>query len=565
MAGLSYLVRRGGVLHFRATVPPDCRSKIGRRELRVSLGTGRMREARGKAFALAAFVRALMDDLRTGLMADLTSEEIFELTRREFRRILDNDRRARMQHPGTYDFGVRLPSTGLPEEDWLDISGLDPWEYTSARRADEVIRGKINEQRWPDLKRPVLEMLKRFGIEVSAEDPVINEVCLQYARGFVESMSAIKIREHGHIDYTPDVFLAEEQPPSPAPQETMESRLQPPKRMLSDLIRVYSEEKKQHGWTKRSERTISERLNYLIELMGDIELASIDHDFAFEFRKMLLAKPKKRQPAQARKTGKLESLAPGTVNNITTDISAMFKYAKKRAWIAENYFAEMSVRDTTPAHKKKAKFTKEELALVFGPGFVEACKDIPWRFWVPILGLFTGARLDEIAQARVDDVREIDGVWCLVVEAADGKPVKTLSGDRRVPLHPFLIQDLKFLAFIEQMRASNEVELFPGLKRIQGRKGHYMTKWFGEYRDGLGIAKTRTFHSLRKNFSNNLAIHDVPIGMIKRLDGHSLASDVTEHHYIQDIPVTKLEVYIKRLDFGVNLSPLAGSRFVPRD
>jgi len=171
--------------------------------------------------------------------------------------------------------------------------------------------------------------------------------------------------------------------------------------------------------------------------------------------------------------------------------------------------------------------------------------------------------LDEIAQALVDDVRQIDGVWCLVVESSAEKAVKTLSGNRSIPLHRFLIQDLKFLDFVEQQRRAGEVELFPGLKRVQGRKGHYVTKWFGRYRDSLGIQKTRTFHSLRKNFSNNLAMHDTPVNMIKRLDGHSLASDVTEHHYIGDIPVTKLVEYIERLDYGVDLAHLAASPFVP--
>lgn len=304
-----------------------------------------------------------------------------------------------------------------------------------------------------------------------------------------------------------------------------------------------------------------ERLNSLVELMGDVSLATVNHDFAFIFRKKLMDRPRKRQSAAAKESGTVEHIASGTVNNILADIAAMFKYAKRRGWVADSFFSEMTLRDTTPAHKKRQPFTKEEIALLFGPGFIKACGRISWRFWVPLLGLFTGARLDEIAQAQVDDVREIDGVWCLVVESSDEKSVKTLSGNRSIPLHHFIVNDLDFLTFVEVQRSSGERELFPGLKRVQGRKGHYLTKWFGDYRDALGIPKTRTFHSLRKNFSKCLAVNDVPVSMIKRLDGHSLANDVTEHHYIQDIPVSKLSEYIHKLDFGVDLSHLKESRF----
>lgn len=109
MAGISYLVRRGGTRHFRAVVPRDLRSRPGRAELRVTSGTGRIREAREKAFALAAFTRRLLRVLRGEAMADLTSKEILTIVRREFARILEEDMRSRMRFPGEYDFEVFWP------------------------------------------------------------------------------------------------------------------------------------------------------------------------------------------------------------------------------------------------------------------------------------------------------------------------------------------------------------------------------------------------------------------------------------------------------------------------
>ena len=496
-------------------------------------------------------------------MADLTSEEIMTIVRREFASILEEDTRSRMRFPGAYKFEVFWPMRHQLKENWADLSDADPWERRTAAETADAVRDMLHEGTWPELRLPVLNLLKRNGIDVDSDAPVVNEVCHLYGQAMVEALTAIKHRNFSNIDYTPAVFLED----SPANSQVQQIAAQVPeqKRTISTLIREYSDEKKRHGWTERSERTIMERLNSLTELMGDVDLASINHDFAFEFRKKLMEKPRKRQSAESKASGKVERIAPGTVNNIIADIAAMFKYAKRREWVSDSYFSEMTLRDTTPAHKKRQPFTKDELALLFGPGFIKACGRISWRFWLPLLGLFTGARLDEIAQAQVDDVREIDGIWCLVVESSDEKSVKTLSGNRSIPLHSFIVNDLGFLKFVDSQRAEGERELFPGLKRVQGRKGHYLTKWFGEYRDALGILKTRTFHSLRKNFSKCLALNDVPISMIKRLDGHSLASDVTEHHYIQDIPVSKLREYVNKLDFGIELSHLKESSLAVKD
>ncbi|WP_407636341.1 DUF6538 domain-containing protein [Solidesulfovibrio magneticus] len=42
----SYLVSRAGTVHFRFCLPADLKPRFKRSELRISLGTGRMREAR---------------------------------------------------------------------------------------------------------------------------------------------------------------------------------------------------------------------------------------------------------------------------------------------------------------------------------------------------------------------------------------------------------------------------------------------------------------------------------------------------------------------------------------
>lgn len=166
MSGLAYTVMRGGTLHFRFTIPTDLRRRFGRGELRFSLGTGRTREARGAALALAGFTLRFMESLRGGAMQALTSEEIFELTRREFRRILDDDRRARLQHPDTYAFGAGLTVEGKLAPRWYDPEAHrdDHWLVCGVQDARDYVHGLLASKKWPEFRGAVVDMFRFIAL-----------------------------------------------------------------------------------------------------------------------------------------------------------------------------------------------------------------------------------------------------------------------------------------------------------------------------------------------------------------------------------------------------------------
>ena len=45
------------------------------------------------------------------------------------------------------------------------------------------------------------------------------------------------------------------------------------------------------------------------------------------------------------------------------------------------------------------------------PVETDNCRADDWRYWIPLVCLFTGARLGEIAQLRTEDVRRERGIW----------------------------------------------------------------------------------------------------------------------------------------------------------
>jgi hypothetical protein len=80
----SYLVRNPYSYCFRIAVPVDLQSAIGKKELRYSLHTGYLREAKTKASAIATRIKGIFVMLRKGEgnLTDLTDEKIKQLAQR---------------------------------------------------------------------------------------------------------------------------------------------------------------------------------------------------------------------------------------------------------------------------------------------------------------------------------------------------------------------------------------------------------------------------------------------------------------------------------------------------
>lgn len=101
-------------------------------------------------------------------------------------------------------------------------------------------------------------------------------------------------------------------------------------------------------------------------------------------------------------------------------------------------------------------------------------KAYPFWFWLPLLGYFTGARTNEIAQLDTADIKDTQGLACIDFCADDqnafeAKRIKTGEA-RLVPVHPRLIE-LGFLEYVEQQRRSNQKKLFgDGLTYLRSRE-----------------------------------------------------------------------------------------------
>lgn len=111
-----------------------------------------------------------------------------------------------------------------------------------------------------------------------------------------------------------------------------------------------------------------------------------------------------------------------------------------------------------------------------------------WRFWVPMIAAFTGARLNEIVQLAVADVRQIDGVWAFSIsDEGDAQSLKNKQSRREVPVHPQLIT-LGILDWHQQAFEAGEKDLFHQIPVDRdGRRSTNAGKVFRRFLTRIGV------------------------------------------------------------------------------
>lgn len=214
----------------------------------------------------------------------------------------------------------------------------------------------------------------------------------------------------------------------------------------------------------------------------------------------------------------------------------------------------------------RKRWSPDELAAFFGlPLFTRY--ELPrnrWKaggdaaYWVPLLGLFTGARVGELCQLRVADVvADADGLPALrITDEAEGATVKSEAGNREVPIHPELIR-LGFMDYVDATRKAGAVQLWPLLKFRDGKPSGYFSAWFGDARK-LAPIPVPDFHSLRHTVRSKLTDADVPEPLQDRITGHEVRGSVGTKVY-DHVSASKLRQAVERISFpGLTLPRVYG-------
>lgn len=320
---------------------------------------------------------------------------------------------------------------------------------------------------------------------------------------------------------------------------------------LATLSKLYIEEGKRGGtWRQGSTKDVERALADLFELMGDMPAVAFDAHQARILKERLSRCPqyfglrpefKGKTLKQVVESGSTyKTITAVTVNNRLRKLTAFMNWCKVNRYVTENPLAGMKVL-TGSAKEARLSFDRRDLvALLDQEALRKEARKHQWRFWIPLLGRYTGARLEELCQLRVDDFIEQQGFYCFRIDDSSESQSLKNSGSRRVlPIHPTLIE-LGLLQHVETVKASGFDRLFPDLEAVRGKLGHAPSKWFGRYKTKLGITDTRkTFHSFRHTFIDDLREAAVQDSLIKRMVGHE-DSSVTFGIYGSRTPIAAM-------------------------
>jgi integrase len=552
------LYKNRNTFYYRVRIPKDLmRFFQGKEDLKRSLRTKSLKQARRLLRIWDHRTEEVFTTMRTGMLSD---EQIAQVAREYLHgtlRAYEEERAA--------DRGVPKDREALDQaiENNIDEEGAtrEALAFNNTKFIETDVRAYLAAYHGLDINPESLEFRKlaRELLKQRLEVNRIENERLQgnYANGYDDRPQA----------------------PSQVSPAVPSGRSFP----LSEVINKYMDVE-YHKTGKASEHSVKEyeyQCKLFQEATGNKELGAVTRDDVRNFLKMLKRYPKNANKLKQYRSKTLaeiaaieipagETLGDTTIDKYLARVNTLLTWAVNEGWIEKNPAAGIQHvrKDTGTQHY--LPFNREELERML-EGFLTVAqkgelRGKPERLWLPLLALFTGARLNELAQLHIGDIQKDQEteIWFLRIEAAaDGsKRVKNAASNREVPLHPELLS-LGFLEYYREMVAKNAPRLWMNLSET--KKGYYrnFSNWFLKSPLGAGFKYThitehpkKVFHSFRDTLITELMRKDVSLSKIQNIVGHIHGNITGDTYFSEGHTLTaKLEA-LRMLDYGVDLGPL---------
>ncbi len=197
-------------------------------------------------------------------------------------------------------------------------------------------------------------------------------------------------------------------------------------------------------------------------------------------------------PAAAISAGLLAQ-SPTSIRKKVQLIKAIFDDAAERVDGINVAFPTRTLPHAKIANEQRDPFSSEELEVLLASDLQHPL------YWLVWLGLYTGARLNELAQLKKTNVCRHGDVHFLYF--GPDMRLKAPASIRSVPIHKRLIE-LGFLNFVERCTGP----LFPDVtQHSSGRFSDSLSKKFSYHLRKIGLKRDGlSFHSLRHTFADKL-------------------------------------------------------------
>jgi len=397
--------------------------------------------------------------------------------------------------------------------------------------------------------------IKRNGLAVAPGTDAFHTLGIEYQRGLRDYAASVL-----EFDASLEKFNLLEEPPK-APTQAPASQLP-----LAELVGMYTlERSKADALAKRSSMEQDDHYELLFEILGtrDLPSSAFTAEHAQTVKATLLVYPKNRRKNRATRdlptlqevlaVAGTDKIAPATINKYLQTYISLFEWAKRNRYVSENFFAGMTInRKRGKARSTRQAFTPEQIDVIVDEAVNRSrgLVKFDWQKWGTLIAVYTGARLSEIAQLQLDDIRTVDSVLCFDLndlgdepdEIEGGKSIKTEAGKRLVPVHRRLL-DEGLYGYVESLRNSGEKRLFPEFtyepKDGWGRK---LGRWSNNtFLVKLGYkSKDRVFHSYRHTVVTRLTHASVDQSIVKAIIGHAQEGVLQQHYFQAGYKITQL-------------------------
>lgn len=526
------LVRRKQVYYFRARIPEDLRDSFeGRTERTISLRTS----DKAEALQRARLERLKLDQAFHQARALRDAPAVAELSDTEVERL------AALYHAKQLEDDEFIRAQGRLAGDMFELYGKAVEKF-NLKDAQQVARGV------PDVADSEMEaFLAGQGIKLTQGTELYRKVAYVFAKARKRAGDAVLSRQRGEVIDTPSVA-----PPAIRTHTQLATG-----DTLEVLLAYWKTQGEKRPNTLREADTAVRRFR---ELVGDVPASRIEKQHVVAFKDGLLA----------------EGKAAPTVLKLLNLLRAIFETAAENGKLPANPARGVKVQRPKTKPKERVPFSLADLEGLFrSEVFTQGKRPQGGRgeaaFWIPLIALWTGARLEEIGQLLADDIKQENGVYFFhITDGTDtpeaGKNIKTDSSRRRVPIHAELVC-CGFLEYLADIKKKGHARLFPLLSSGEGRQlTATFSQWFGRYLRGVVKVTDprKVFHSFRHGFKDACRACGIPKEHHDVLTGHS-SRDVGDGYGGESFPLAPLAGSMAQLRYeGLDLSHLHRKPKAPR-
>ncbi len=328
---------------------------------------------------------------------------------------------------------------------------------------------------------------------------------------------------------------------------------------LSEATRRYINEQRSRGLAERSLADYEAMLRDFVELHGDAPLSDVTRESVVkayttfkrlppnrnkkpEYRNLLLHQILELSPS--------DTISNSTARKFASRISQFFNWCVKWDLLPKNPASGLMDKKGDES-TERLPFDHQDLKQLFGSDEYQSNSfQKSYQYWAPLIGLFSGARLNEICQLRTQDVVNVNGVACFHISPNAGK-LKTRASERYIPIHSHLIA-CGFTEFVEKRRSAGESRLFPELQPGREGPGQVASKWFSRYRKRCEVLdRKKPFHSFRHTVWTQLSRCGCPDYEIDDLIGHE-SQTVGSRRYRSRLLPAHLKATVEKIHFDVS-------------